>query len=121
MSPLNRMGNRVLSALARLLFRVSVTDVCTGMWAFTADTLRQISLEASGFDLEADLFGSAALEDARITELPIDYGARIGPPKLIPIRTGLRIALRLFSRRLKGPGSPLRRRSRPSRASRTTS
>src|SRR5207247_1078768 len=86
-------------------FGVSVTDVCTGMWAFNADTLRELSLEARGFDLEADLFGSAALKEARITELPIDYAARIGPPKLIPLRTGLKIALRLFKRRLNGPST----------------
>src|SRR5216110_229142 len=121
MSNLNRVGNRILSALARLLFGVSVTDVCTGMWAFNADTLRELSLEARGFDLEADLFGSAALKEARITELPIDYAARIGPPKLIPLRTGLKIALRLFKRRLNGPSTSPEHRSKPSRASRTTS
>ena len=121
MTTLNRVGNRVLSALARLLFGVSVTDVCTGMWAFNADTLRELSLEARGFDLEADLFGSAALKEARITELPIDYAARIGPPKLIPLRTGLKIALRLFKRRLNGPSTSPEHRSKPSRASRTTS
>src|SRR6184192_3120490 len=120
MTTLNRVGNRVLSALARLLFGVSVTDVCTGMWAFNADTLRELSLEARGFDLEADLFGSAALKEARITELPIDYAARIGPPKLIPLRTGLKIALRLFKRRLNGPSTSPEHRSKPSRASTTT-
>src|SRR5213083_1441378 len=120
MSNLNRVGNRILSALARLLFGVSVTDVCTGMWAFNADTLRELSLEARGFDLEADLFGSAALKEARITELPIDYAARIGPPKLIPLRTGLKIALRLFKRRLNDPSTSPEHRSKPSRASTTT-
>ena len=109
MTPLNAIGNRVLSALAHLLFGVSVTDVCTGMWGFKADTLRKIPLEAHGFDLEADLFGSACLSQARITELPIDYDARIGPPKLIPLRTGMQIALRLFVRRLNGPAQPMPR------------
>jgi len=109
MTPLNAIGNRVLSALAHFLFRVSVTDVCTGMWGFKADALRQIPLEASGFDLEADLFGSACLSQARITELPIDYDARIGPPKMIPLRSGLQIALRLFVRRLNGPVRPIPR------------
>jgi dolichol-phosphate mannosyltransferase len=102
MTPLNAIGNRVLSALARFLFGVSVTDVCTGMWGFKAEKLREIPLEAGGFDLEADLFGSACLSQARITELPIDYAARIGPPKLIPLRTGVQIAMRLFARRLNG-------------------
>src|SRR5437762_37224 len=109
MTPLNAIGNRILSALARLLFGVSVTDVCTGMWGFKADALRRIPLEASGFDLEADLFGSACLSQARITELPIDYDARIGPAKMLPLRSGLQIALRLFVRRLNGPARPISR------------
>src|SRR5213078_847909 len=109
MTPLNAIGNRILSALARLLFGVSVTDVCTGMWGFKADALRRIPLEASGFDLEADLFGSACLSQARITELPIDYDARIGPAKMLPLRSGLQIALRLFVRRLNGSTRPISR------------
>ncbi len=103
MTPLNRIGNRMLSTLARLLYGVSVTDVCTGMWGFSAKALRQIRLEATGFDLEADVFGSACLSRARSHELPVDYAARIGPPKLIPLRSGLQIALRLLTRRLNGP------------------
>jgi len=79
------------------------------MWGFKADALRRIPLEASGFDLEADLFGSACLSQARITELPIDYDARIGPPKMLPLRSGLQIALRLFVRRLNGPARPIPR------------
>ena len=115
MTPLNAIGNRILSALARLLYGVSVTDVCTGMWGFNAEKLRHIPLNAVGFDLEADLFGSACLSQARIMELPIDYAARIGPPKLIPLRTGLRIAMRLFARRLNGPSMFLPVRSRRTR------
>ncbi len=103
MTPLNAIGNRVLSTLARFLYGVYVTDVCTGMWGFSAKALRQIRLEATGFDLEADLFGSACLSRARSHELPVDYAARIGPPKLIPLRSGLQIAMRLFTRRLNGP------------------
>lgn len=101
MTPLNAIGNRLLSTIARVLYGVPVTDVCTGMWGFKADALRELSLEANGFDLEADLFGSACLANARIRELPIDYGARIDSPRMLPLRSGLKIALRLFTRRLK--------------------
>jgi dolichol-phosphate mannosyltransferase len=106
MSPLNAIGNRLLSVLARILFGVPVSDLCTGMWGFKADALRQMPLVAGGFDLEADLFGAACLNQARIAELPIDYAARIGPPKLIPLKEGFRIARRLFLRRLNGPAVP---------------
>jgi dolichol-phosphate hexosyltransferase len=100
MTPLNAIGNRCLSAFAHFLYGVSVTDVCTGMWGFKADALRQIPLEADGFDLEADLFGSACLSQARIRELPIDYGARTDSPRMLPLRSGLQIAWRLVTRRL---------------------
>jgi dolichol-phosphate hexosyltransferase len=70
MTPLNAIGNRLLSTLARLLYNVSVTDVCTGMWGFTPEALRQIPLEAIGFDLEADVFGSACLSGRGSTSCP---------------------------------------------------
>jgi glycosyltransferase involved in cell wall biosynthesis len=101
MTPLNAMGNRFLSKLARILYGVRVTDVCTGMWGFNADALRQFSLDAGGFDLEADLFGSVCLSRARISELPIDYAPRIGPSRMLPLRSGLHIAWRLFARRVR--------------------
>lgn len=103
MTPLNAIGNRALSLLADLLYGTRVSDLCTGMWGFTGHTLRRLTLSADGFDLEADLFGSACLSRAQIAELPIDYDARIGPPKLIPLRTGIQIAWRLLMRRLNGP------------------
>src|SRR5207247_10956842 len=82
---------------------------CTAMLACKADALRRIPREESGFDLEPDLSGSGCLSHARITELPIDYDARIGPAKILPLRSGLQIALRLFVRRLNGPARPISR------------
>lgn len=103
---LNRLGNRALSGLATMLFGVPVTDVCTGMWAFSEDTLRNLGLAANGFDLEADLFASSCEAGARVRELPVDYACRIGEPKLVPIRSGLLIAWRLLMKRLNRPGGP---------------
>jgi len=105
MSDMNRLGNRLLSRLATLLFHVPVTDVCTGMWGFRDDAVRGGGLVAEGFDLEADLFASACERKIRIREVPIQYGARIGEPKLVPLRTGLVIAWRLLMRRLARPAT----------------
>ena len=99
----NLLGNRILSRLAAFLFRVPVSDVCTGMWGFREDSLRHFGLAADGFDLEADLFASACETGARLKELPIEYRRRIGEAKLIPLRTGLLIAWRLLMKRLNRP------------------
>src|SRR2546426_2168066 len=101
-SDMNRLGNRILSALASLLFRVRVTDVCTGMWGFREDALRRFGLVAQGFDLEADLFAAVCERRARLRELPSFFKGRVGGPKPWPLRPG---GLR--------PSSLLRRRVRP--------
>lgn len=117
-SDLNRLGNRLLSAFASLLFRVPVSDVCTGMWGFREDAVRRFGLVANGFDLEADIFAAACERRVRLRELPISYDPRIGEPKLVPIRTGFAIAWRLLLRRLNGPPAEPRHPRRPARATR---
>ncbi len=98
LTALNRLGNRFLTRFAGFLFRAPVTDVCTGMWGLSERFLRRFASTANGFDLEADIFASACNEVSRLTEVPISYARRIGTPKLVPIRTGLQIAWRLFLR-----------------------
>lgn len=101
MTELNRFGNFLLTRLFRLLTRVRVTDSCTGMYAFNEDVFRRLSFEAPGFDVEADIFVSATMMGARIAEFPVRYGRRVTSPKLIPMRSGVRIAWRMFLRRLR--------------------
>lgn len=105
LSAFNRFGNHVLTTFARLLYRVPVSDVCTGMWAFRGDSLRRLGLVADGFDLEADIFATACRRSAKLAEVPIDYGRRIGKAKMVPLRSGLLIAWRLFTRWLDSPNA----------------
>lgn len=115
LTDLNRLGNRLLNRLARLLYGVPVTDVCTGMWGFSVDSLRRLGLAAEGFDLEADIFASATLGGARVAEIPIGYRPRMGEAKLVPLRAGLLIAWRLIVNRLNrstGREGPSRWRNR---------
>ncbi len=102
MSNLNRIGNRILSRMARTLFGVRVTDVCTGMWGLSQEFLEECDLQAKGFELEAEIFASAALLGVPIAEVPIEYRVRQGEPKLIPLRTGLKIAWCLVLKRVGG-------------------
>ena len=100
MTGLNKFGNRMLSLLGQVLFDLPVTDVCTGMWGFSEEFLQRCELQAKGFELEAEIFASAALLGARVTEVPISYRVRHGEPKMIPLRTGVQIAWCLIQKRL---------------------
>lgn len=107
MTSLNRLGNGLLTRLFRLLNGIDLTDACTGMYAFNERVFRNLSLEADGFDVEADLFSAAALMHARFAEVPVDYGRRDGKPNLTPLHDGPRIGLRMITRRLRKEGRPV--------------
>lgn len=115
MTRLNRIGNQLLTKMFRFLNKVDITDVCTGMYAFNERVFENLSLRADGFDVEADLFTSASLMNARFAEVPVDYGRRIGEPKLIPLRSGIQIGMRMVLRHLHAAGNDPRLPVRPSR------
>jgi dolichol-phosphate mannosyltransferase len=113
MTRLNVVGNTLLSLLARALFGVHISDVCTGFWGYRSDAVRHMELAARGFEIEADMFAECVRKDLRIAEIPITYRARKDQPKLSSIRDGLKIGLFLCKRRLQrtpGNGGPRSRR-----------
>jgi dolichol-phosphate mannosyltransferase len=91
MSKLNVVGNTLLTLLARALFSINITDVCTGLWGYRGDAIRRLELEAHGFEIEADMFGECARKGLRIAEIPIRYRARTDQAKLSSLRDGLKI------------------------------
>lgn len=96
MKRLNRFGNWGLSWLATLLYRKRCTDVCTGMWAFRRETMLNLGLTSTHFEIEAEMFARSAMAGLRITELPIQYGRREGVTKLGSIGDGLKIGWALL-------------------------
>lgn len=96
MKSLNRMGNRGLSMLASTLYGRKCTDVCTGMWAFRRETMRNLGLTSTHFEIEAEMFARAARAKLRIAELPIRYSRREGITKLGSVGDGLRIGAALL-------------------------
>ncbi|HET6403048.1 MAG TPA: glycosyltransferase family 2 protein [Candidatus Thermoplasmatota archaeon] len=96
MKPVNRLGNRGLSFMASTLYGRRCTDVCTGMWAFRAETMRNLGLTSTHFEIEAEMFARAARAGLRITELPIRYTRREGVTKLGSVGDGLKIGMALL-------------------------
>jgi len=99
MTRLNVVGNTLLSLLARALFSVNISDVCTGFWGYQSDAVQRLELAAHGFEIEADMFAECVRKDLRIAEIPITYRPRNDQPKLSSLRDGIKIGLFLCKRR----------------------
>jgi dolichol-phosphate mannosyltransferase len=104
MTSFNHMGNIILSAMATVIYTYPVSDVCTGMWGFRKEALNKLYLDAKYFDLEAEMFAESVKTGLKITEVPIEYRRRKGETKLMPMKNGVSIALKLFKRRIHGAG-----------------
>ncbi|HVL87018.1 MAG TPA: glycosyltransferase family 2 protein [Candidatus Thermoplasmatota archaeon] len=101
MRPLHRVGNRMLSLAASVLYGRRCADVCTGLWAFRAEALRRLPLSARGFDLEAELWALSCRSGLSIAFVDVDYLPREGAAKLSTLRDGWRIAARLLRSRVR--------------------
>jgi glycosyltransferase involved in cell wall biosynthesis len=87
----NRIGNRVISLVAKLAVGLDIFDTQSGMRAFRSELLGRIQLLAVGMPFAMEMLAEARSVDARICEVPINYMARVGETKLNPVKDGGRI------------------------------
>ncbi len=99
MSFINKFGNRFLSLTATLLFKKSISDVCSGFWAMKKEVYKTINIDAKHFELEANLFIEVVKHGFKLCEIPVKYKKRKGRSKL-SILDGLRIFTYMLSKRL---------------------
>jgi dolichol-phosphate mannosyltransferase len=82
-TPLRALGNRLLTALCRLLFRVPVHDALNGFKAFRRSLLDAFDIERPGQEYDVELLLKAHRHGFRIAEVPIVESRRIaGESKL---------------------------------------
>jgi len=103
MSHLNRLGNYLLTWIARVLYWRRISDLCTGYWGLRGEIIPDLRLLANGFNFEAELFADITRRGYRIAEIPIHYRRRRTPPKLNSLRDGFRIGWTLITRRFRSP------------------
>lgn len=101
MTPFNRLGNWVFSHLVRYSYRVNVTDVLTGYFAWHREVIEQLRphLQSDGFAIEMEMITKMARLGEDIYSVPISYTARAGESSLNPIGDGSRI-LAMYLRNL---------------------
>jgi len=93
---INRCGNRLFDGLLALAHGLEGDDHLSGMYALRRETLLRLGVEATGFDLEAEIGVKARLWGLRTAVLPIDYHPRVGDKKLHPWRDGFVILSRIM-------------------------
>lgn len=101
MKTFNRIGNWGYSFLVRAAYRVNVTDVLTGYFAWKKSTVEKLAphLISQGFAIEMEMITKMAKLGEEIYSVPITYHSRVGESNLSPVSDGIRI-LWMFTKSL---------------------
>lgn len=99
MTRFNYIGNKFLTTTANLLFPNGrkISDVCTGMWGFNSNVIKELYLTATHFEIEAEMYAKCVKKGYRIGEIPIEYGKRKTEAKLNSLRHGPKIFHQLLT------------------------
>ncbi len=84
------LGNPLLSALTRFIFKLSVRDVHCGMRALKRSAFEAMQLKTSGMELATEMVVKAKVLGLRVAQLPINYHSRLGTSKLKTFSDGWR-------------------------------
>jgi dolichol-phosphate hexosyltransferase len=104
MKDLNHKGNKLFSFLVRSFYRVPVTDVLTGYYAWKSKVIKELHphLNSKGFSIEMEMVTKMARLGHKIISIPITYEMRLGESSLRPFHDGIHIlktfAINLFWR-----------------------
>lgn len=93
---LNQFGNWLLTKTFNTLMGTKLSDLCSGMYLIKTDVARELELNTTGFDVEAEIVAQIATR-GKVTEVPIDYRKRVGHQKLSAWRHGFQIIRTIFS------------------------
>jgi glycosyltransferase involved in cell wall biosynthesis len=96
MTMINRIGNRILSLLAKKCLSVEVSDTQCGLRVLRADSWRRLDIRETGMAFAIEMIAQAEKAGCRILEVPIGYYPRIGVSKLSPFRDGFRILVTIL-------------------------
>ena len=91
MSLTNRIGNRMISCLARNLLEVKISDTQCGMRAFRAELAEDLTGQVEGMTFATEMLVDLSQVKARVVEVPVAYHRRVGETKLSPFRDGASI------------------------------
>jgi len=96
-SRLNLFGNQFINRLFKLAQGKFLFDILSGYRTFTSESIKQLHLKESGFEIETEISAEAVRNDQRIKIVPIRYLKRPGTnTKLNPFHDGLKITTTIY-------------------------
>lgn len=89
----NRVVNWGFAFLVRQFYKVNVTDVLSGFFAWKKDAIDTLKthLYSEGFSLEMELITKTAKLNLEMYSVPITYDVRDGETKISPFKDGVSI------------------------------
>jgi dolichol-phosphate hexosyltransferase len=95
---LNIVGNRLINIFFDVAYGVSLKDILSGYRAFTLDSMRELELNKTGFEIETEISVECILKAQRVEEVQITYLPRSekGATKLNPVKDGFRIGSTIY-------------------------
>jgi hypothetical protein len=101
MSSANRGGNWVFAHLVRIIYRLNLTDVFSGYYAWKRNVIEELSphLHSQGFAIEMEMITEMARMDCEVYSVPITLDLREGTSTLRPVQDVIKV-LKMFTRNL---------------------
>ena len=101
MTGMHRVGNAILNATFRVLFRHPIRDSQSGMWVFRRQILESLRVDSGGMAFSEELKLEAIRRGFKFREVPIAYRERVGEKKIRSVRDAMRNELWLLRKRLR--------------------
>jgi dolichol-phosphate hexosyltransferase len=96
-SRLNLFGNQLINRLFKLAQGKYLYDILSGYRTFTGESIKQLHLKETGFEIETEISAEAVRNDQNIKIVPIRYFKRPGTnTKLNPFHDGLKITTTIY-------------------------
>lgn len=95
---LNLVGNHLINMFFDIAYGVELKDILSGYRAFTLESVRELELNKTGFEIETEISVECILKKQRVEEVPITYLPRSekGATKLNPVKDGFRIGSTIY-------------------------
>lgn len=91
--PFHNTGNKLVRKFINLFFKSNLTDIMTGMRAFSYEFVKSFPIQSNEFEIETEMTVFALMNNFKITEIPIKYRDRVegSESKLNTYRDGYKV------------------------------